>query len=61
MKIKNIAKLFNTPSEQYWQKQVRWVSKNRLAWFGEEAQEDFWLRYWEVQLKEKTYYCLGSA
>lgn len=56
MKIKNIAKLFNTPSEQYWQKQVRWVSKNRLAWFGEEAQEDFWLRYWEVQLKEKTYY-----
>lgn len=52
----NIMAIFNNPPQHYWQKQVRWVSENRLAWFGEDATEDFWLDYWESQLKDKAYY-----
>lgn len=45
-----------TPPQYYWQKQVRWVSGNRLAWFGESPTDDFWFEYWGAQLKEKAYY-----
>lgn len=48
--------IFVTPPQYYWQKQVHWVSGNRLAWFGEEPTQDFWLEYWECQLKENAYY-----
>jgi SAM-dependent methyltransferase len=50
-----MAIFFKSP-QFYWQNQVRWVSGNRLAWFGEEPTEDFWLEYWSDQIQDNGYY-----
>jgi SAM-dependent methyltransferase len=49
-------KLFRPLSYIYWQDHIHFVDDNKLAWFGDDATEDFWLHYWEREVNNSEYF-----
>ena len=44
-----------TKHKYYWQAHKKFVVENRLAWYAEPADEDFWYNHWKHSVNEQYY------